>query len=273
MRAVIGAIVSHDGGPVEPRDLKIFAARARLPWGGGPRFFLSPGAGLVWIPAHAEAMPAGNIAISDRCLIVADGTLDNRAELARELDLSPEATEAADLSHLIAAAYERWGAGCALRLVGELALLVWDRFERRLLAVRDAVGLRELFTRNDGRRLFVASQLQMILERPTLANVDEEFVADFLACRAYCGPGTPFKDVRRIQAGHWLSFSAGQVETRQFWVPNALGFPEYRNDGELAEHFLGVLRDAVGRCLATGGRVWSELSGGLDSSAITVLAH
>jgi asparagine synthase (glutamine-hydrolysing) len=273
VRAVIGAVVSPDGGPVEMRDLEAFAACARLPWGGSPRFSLCPGAGLVWIPAHPAAVPAGNIAVFDRCLVVADGTLDNRGELARELGLSPEVTGAADLSLLIATAYERWGTGCALRLIGELAFLLWDRLERRLLAVRDACGLRELFTGNDGRRLFVASQLQMILERPTPADVDQDFVADFLACQAYCGPGTPFKSVRRIQAGHWLSLSAGSTETRQFWAPGTLELPEYRNDGELAEHFLSVLREAVGRCLATGGRVWSELSGGLDSSSITVLAH
>jgi len=285
VRAAIGAIISCDGKPVELCELKLLAARARLPWGGSPQFFLGEGAGLLSIPAFpvaahltASVPPAEAGYLGEepgRYVVVVDGTIDNRAELARKLGLPPLASTPEATSRLIATTYERWGANCAAHLHGEFAFLLWDRRERRLLAARDALGLRELFTRDLGRESLIASQLQMLLESPGLSGVDEEFVADFLSCRAYCGPGTPFKSVRRLQAGHWLSLSSSRSDTQRFWSPPSE--PEssagHRSDGEIEEHFLSVFREAVDRCLGTGGRVWAELSGGLDSSSITALAH
>jgi asparagine synthase (glutamine-hydrolysing) len=270
---VIAAILSRDGKPVELRELEQLAARARLPCKGVPLLYLFEGAGLVCVPAReAPSPPCGRNASPEfPCRVVIDGTLDNRSELVRELGLPPSAAVPAETPGLIAAAYERWGADCAAHLIGECAFLLWDGSKRKLLAVRDAFGLRELFYRTDVPQTLIASQLQMVCERPPISDLDEEFVADFLASPAHAGPGTPFKSIRRLEAGHRLSLSASQLEIRRHWSPTEQSAPGLRDDN--SERFLAVLKEAVGCCLATGGRVWSELSGGLDSSSIVSLAH
>jgi len=275
VRAVIAAIVSLDGAPVEVGELKRLAACARLPWGGAPKFFHGEGVGLAWIPAFSAAVCLPDVE-DLRYEVVADGTLDNRAELARELGLPAEAAAPGGEPRIIAAAYERWGADCSAHLIGELAFLLWDRGERRLLAVRDVFGLRELFYTEDRRQIRIASQLQMVLDRPDLSNLDEEFVADFLACWTHAGARTPFKTVRRLQGGHQMTLAAGRSEIRRYWRPLDRGLPAGRSEGDVAEQFLAVFQEAVNRCLNVGGKggtVWAELSGGLDSSSIVALAQ
>lgn len=267
MRAAIGAIVHLDGGPVPVEDLELLAARARLPRGGGPRRLACEGAGLVAIPAFREAA-APLLAAGERFVVAVDGSLDNRRELAAELGLSPAAGDAA----LIAAAGERWGPEAAARLMGEFAFLLWDRAERRLVAARDDFGVRELFYRKEPGRILFASQLQM-LGRPSLADLDEEYVADFLTGQVSIGPATPFRSVRRLQAGHRATVVAGRVETRRSWDLAERPPLEYRTDAEYGEHFLAVFREAVERSLETGGKAWAELSGGLDSSSIVCVAE
>lgn len=282
MRVAIGAIVNHDGGPVEPGELDRLCARAHLPWGGSPRRWFGDGCALLSIPAFERAPPRavtaardgdGAAAGDDRYAVVVDGSLDNGAELARELGLQEESAAPGNEAHLIAVACERWGDASAARLIGEFAFLAWDRRQRRLLAGRDAFGLRELFYTDGGRQFSAASQLQMLIARPGLSDLDVEYVADFLACLASRGPATPFKTVRRLQPGHRLTLAAGQVETRCVWEPADLALPRHETDKDYVDHFLALFQEAVEHCLASGQRVWAELSGGLDSSSITCVAQ
>jgi asparagine synthase (glutamine-hydrolysing) len=271
VRAAIGGIFHLDGGPVDPQDLGRLAARARLPAGGAPHVVRGEGAGLVWVPAFPGAAPPSRGA-DDRYDVVVDGTLDNRRELAAELGLGADAAGPGGEPRLIAAVYERWGEAGFARLIGELAFLLWDRAERRLLAARDAFGLRELFYREDGRTVCLASQLQM-LARPSLSDLDEEYVADFLTGQVSIGSATPFKGFHRLRAGHHLILAGGRLSTALSWDLAERPLLRYRRDEEYAEHFLTLFREAVERSLGTGGRVWSELSGGLDSSSIVCVAQ
>ena len=280
MRAIIGGIVNRDGGPIDRRELDLFAARARLPWGGKPRIQWGEGFGLVWIPtlpvdepaAFGAAADADRFGRSHRFAVVVDGTLDNRSELARELGLPAEDAAPGSEPRLIAAACERWGADCPGHLIGELAFLAWDRHERRLLAARDPFGLRELFFADTGNEVRIASQCCMILHRPALSDIDEEYVADYLASQEPWGSATPFKGIRRLESGHLLTVAPDRLESRGFWEP---GRPllRYRDPAEYVEHFRVLFQEAVERSLATGGRVWADLSGGLDSSSIVCVAQ
>jgi asparagine synthase (glutamine-hydrolysing) len=278
MRAAIGAIIDLEGGPVEPLEVEHLAAGARLPAGGAAWLVAGPAGGLVAVPAGRGAAPAGcGLAGSDRggparYDVVLDGSLDHRAELARELGAPREDAQPAGGPRLVAAAYERWGADCAAHLDGELAFVLWDRRERRLLASGDAFGQRQLFYACDGRRVRVASQLQMLVERPALSEIDEEYAADFLAGVPGYGPATPFKQVRRLEAGHRLSAGGGRLETSRWWFPGEEETTPRRSEGEAVEAFRALLEQAVVRCLGSGGRAWAELSGGLDSSSIVCLA-
>jgi asparagine synthase (glutamine-hydrolysing) len=276
MRAAIGAIVNLDGGPVPRSAVARLAGRARLPAGGAPTITGSGEAGLLRVPVEPCAAPPaaeGEGEAAGRCEVVLDGTLDNRSELARELGLPPIAATPAGSRQLVAAAYERWGEDCASHLVGDFALLLWDRRERRLLGARDACGLRELFYTLDGRELRVASQLQMLVEQPALSQIDEEYVADFLAGAAGSGPATPWKRARRLEAGHALTVAGGRVSTRRWWFPDERTWPRAWRDGEAVERFRELFGAAIRCCLESGGRVWAELSGGLDSSSIVCLAE
>ena len=80
-----------------------------------------------------------------------------------------------------------------------------------------------------GRQVRIASQCCMILDRPALSDLDEEYVADYLASQEPGGPATPFKGIRRLQSGHRLTVATDRLDTRRFWEP---GRPllRYRDD-------------------------------------------
>jgi asparagine synthase (glutamine-hydrolysing) len=61
---------------------------------------------------------------SSGAVITWDGRLDNRAELISELrdSLTFNSTDVA----IVAAAYEKWGADCFAKLIGDWALSIWN---------------------------------------------------------------------------------------------------------------------------------------------------
>jgi len=279
VRAVLGAIMTRDGSPVALADVQALADRARLPWAEKPRLILGDGFGLVWVPACTREQPTSPDGLAPwsreprRHEVVVDGTLDDRSELARRLGLPTGSDGPGSEPCLIAAAYERWGPAFLPSLVGELAFLLWDRTERRLLAYRDTFGLRELFYCESSRQFLVASQLQMLLDRPALSDLNEEYVAEFLSVQFFCGPMTPFRGAVRLQAGHQLTITGAHLATRRYWDfedrPLRQGTSE-----EHAERFLSLFQEGIEACCkSTTGRVWAELSGGLDSSSIVCLAQ
>ncbi len=283
MRAVIAAVVSLDGGPADPSELELLAGRAQLPRGGKPRLSVCQGAGLLWIPAQPAAggrigpepggpPDGGKPPIQGGCEVVVDGTLDNRVELARDLGLPAKVAAPGAEAGIIAAAYERWGVDCLPHLVGELAFLLWDPARLRLLAASDAFGMRELYYTVVDRQLRIASQLQMILPRPSLSDLDEEYAADYFVSSVSCRPSTPFKAVRRLQAGHLMIVAAGRLAAHRWWIPDPPSLPGDCDEDEVVSRFRTVLAESVERCL-DGRRAWAELSGGLDSSSIVCLAH
>src|SRR5689334_6763542 len=77
--------------------------------------------------------------------VVFDGRIDNASDLAQTLGVHRPAGACAEA--LILEAYRRWGAGCAARLLGDFAFIVWDPVERRLVAARDVAGDKPLYYR------------------------------------------------------------------------------------------------------------------------------
>ena len=74
--------------------------------------------------------------------IAFDGRLDNRAELAANLNINAaEQLEIEDIQ-LILRAYAQWGSDCVAKLLGDFAFALWDENHQQLLCARDFVGVR-----------------------------------------------------------------------------------------------------------------------------------
>lgn len=203
--------------------------------------------------------------------VVADARVDNRGDLERELGGVGAGWTEADL---ILAAYRRWGAGCGERIVGDFAFVVWDGADRRLLAVRDPMGMRPLYYRvESGRRVVVGSEVKQVLSAPGVeVRLDEGAVAAHLAGIFGRLDGTFYEGVDQLAPGHALEVRGEGERVWRYWEVDPGVRVEYRAEGEYAEHFLELFEEAV-RCRLVGDRpVGLFLSGGWDSGSIASVA-
>lgn len=273
---VISGVCRLDGGPVDRVIVgrmngaaELLVAHRQRTWFGGPVDFAFAGPEAS---DRESRQPRRDRA--GGCTLTFDGRLDNRKILLAGLRERGVGSHSDDVE-LTLAAYQEWGVDCARRLVGDFAFGLWDARRKRLLCVRDPLGVRPMYTLARGDLIYFASQLRQILaglsQNPTF---DLEFVADRLALgtdradAAY----TPYRGVARLNPGHLLIAENGRVRTERYWAWRAANRNRKADSEAYVEQFRETFTEAVQTRIRGSGRVWSDLSGGLDSSSIVSIA-
>jgi asparagine synthase (glutamine-hydrolysing) len=274
----IAAVVYGDGRSCTPADLDPMLAAAahrgpsgRLAWVSGP-------AGLGHLHLDSGLFrPSCRQPLAGRDGLIAltfDGRLDNRAELAAEIGTGDPDRGALSDPELVLAAYRALGEGCAARLLGDFAFVLWDGERRRLLAARDALGTRTLFYYWDGSLLLLGSEIGQLLAHPAARVApDEGAVADLVRLRFQDVERTFHKGVRRMPPAHFLTLGARNLSLRRYWQAPAEPRQDTLGGTDYAERFRELFEEAV-RCRIRSSRpVACLFSGGVDSSSALSMAH
>jgi asparagine synthetase B (glutamine-hydrolysing) len=185
-----------------------------------------------------------SLATSGNWTVAMHGFIGNWCELApaHGFDFPDDADNATKL----ALAYERLGSEMFAKLRGEFAIVVYDRSERRLLAVRDVPGCRPLFSGSFDGRTSLATEIRQVL-----AGADSQPEADregLLQEIFWVWPDrtrTHFRGVFRPLPGLATSIGGTRAEGTNngvsFWQPPSEERGSYDFDALSAE--LGCLLD------------------------------
>ncbi|MCY4634680.1 MAG: asparagine synthase-related protein [Acidobacteria bacterium] len=206
--------------------------------------------------------------------IIASARLDGRAALCETLGVPrPDRAGLLDAA-LILKSYERWGRACPEHLLGDYTFALWDAERDVLLCARDHIGTRPFFYAFTEKHFVFASDMDAVLAAPGVSgDLDEATVATRLTFGARSsGARTFYRAVRRLPAGHTLVVQRGTSQLRRWWCPDEVRPARGGADDALAEECLALLTEAVRDRVRDDGPIGVHLSGGLDSSAITVLA-
>ena len=273
----IGGICRLDGEPVDRRALRRMQDAAQLLLSCRRSSWVDGTVGLVCAAASVDDCSVGAELVNDarrRRAFVFDGRLDNRKELIADLRSHGATAESRD-SELALAAYEAWADDSAAKLVGDYAFGLWDGVRHRLLCVRDPLGVRPLYVLRGTDFVGFATQLRQVrAAREETPAIDLEFIADRVAHGVDRADAerTPYCGVSRLKPGHRLVVEHGRVRTERYWQWIAREETSVPQDWEYVERFRGTLFEAVESRMRGAGRVWSDLSGGLDSSSVVSIA-
>jgi asparagine synthase (glutamine-hydrolysing) len=204
-----------------------------------------------------------------------NGEIYNHASVRPMLEAAGHRYRTRSDTETIVHAYEEWGDDCVHRFRGMFAFALWDAPRRRLLLVRDRLGVKPLYwTVVDGRLLF-ASEIKAILESGLIhARPNPRVISEVLATRYTSSAETMFLGIHKLLPGHRLVFEDGRVRIDQYWdLPLDGADPdlERRPDAELVERFRDLLQESVRLRLMADVPLGMFLSGGIDSSAVAAL--
>lgn len=204
-------------------------------------------------------------------VITFTGRIDNRQELSISLS-PPKGVNAITDVELIAAAYDKWQTNSFSRLIGDWGIVVWVPEKREIHLASDFIGTRPLYYRPT--ELFVAwsTDLQTLMEISPGSELDRHYVAAFLT-RHPSYDRTIYEEIRQVVPGHYVICSSRGASLVRY-DPTVLGSRiEYGRSQEYEESLLHLFAEAVKSRLRSDGNVCCDLSGGLDSSSVTCVAH
>lgn len=204
--------------------------------------------------------------------IAANARLFNRAELTQAL-AGPGPTPITD-TQLILLAYLKWDLEFVSHLVGEFRLALWDMKLRRLVVAVDHFNARPLYYFYNQDILVISSVmsalhgLDEIAREPNLGVIARHDFKRFL----YEPGETCFKDIQFLAPAHLLIAEATGMKIKPYWRPT-LGEPLlFRREADFQEAFESHFAAAVRATLDPDKPTCLLLSGGLDSSAIALMA-
>ncbi len=204
---------------------------------------------------------------ADGVTITFDGRLDNRDELADTLGTDRAASDAVLGLH----AYLKWRESTAAHLLGDFALAVWDAGTRSLYAARDVSGVRPLLYRVGPGWIAWASEIDILAAG--VADVpapNEGMAGEYLTGIITSRHETLFRDIYRLPPAHALVASDAGIRTFSYWTPDPRAELRYRTDAEYEAHLSDLLTRAVSARLRTSRPAGVMLSGGVDSSSVTM---
>jgi len=206
--------------------------------------------------------------------IVFNGEIYNFASLRSQLERLGHRFATHSDTETIVHAYEEFGTECVQHLNGIFSFAIWDQPRRSLFIARDRLGVKPLFYAVTDDSVIFASELRVMLAHPRLTRqVDLVSFNDYLTFEYVPTPRSMIKGIRKLPPGHTLTVHGGRATVEPYWdVRLERSESGRKSEREYERELLDRLEESVRRELVSDVPVGVLLSGGLDSSAIAVMA-
>ena len=208
----------------------------------------------------------------NRYCLIYNGEIYNFIELRQKLENRGEIFFTNSDTEVILRGLLIYGIDFLQQCNGMFALALWDTVERKLLLVRDRLGIKPLYwARVPNGPLLFASEASAIASHPlfsTRLNLDA--LGHYLILSYLPGSASIYEGIQRLEPGSCLIFSAtGEVTTKNWWSladmwKNAPPCPEK----DVIPKFVELLDSAVSLRLISDVPVGAFLSSGIDSASI-----
>ncbi len=200
-------------------------------------------------------------------VIAFNGEIYNHLEIRRQLVGRGHKFHSQSDTETVLHAFEEWDTACLPLLRGMFAIAFWSESRKRLLLVRDRMGIKPLYWSRAGRDLVFGSEMKTIFAHPEIGRrLDLRGLDCYLAMNYVPSPLTLIEGIEKLRPGYWLEWVNGALRSEPYWeLPLR---PALNDEGEVTERLEELLQQSVREHLLSDVPVGIWLSGGLDSSTI-----
>jgi asparagine synthase (glutamine-hydrolysing) len=235
-------------------------------------FYVGPGIGLGHRRLSIIDLSTGDqpLANEDGTIqVVFNGEIYNFADVRAELERAGHRFRTHTDTEVIAHAYEEWGERAVDRFRGMFAFALWDEPRRRLLLVRDRLGVKPLFYAANREGVVFASEIKAIIADPDVPRAwSAEALDAYLTLQYVPSPRTIYRDIWKLPPGHLLVAENGRVAVRRYWDLTFTGDGDPLREQEYLEQLDALVTESVRLRLVSDVPLGAFLSGGIDSSLV-----
>lgn len=195
--------------------------------------------------------------------------LDNRRDVERWDHRGDRASTDLELVLRVVA---RYGSEYVSKLLGDFAFVVWNMKTRSGVAACDAFAVRRLYCAEYGRFLSFASRAEALA---TGARYEARYLLELISLHDSSGDLSVYAGVQQLPRASLALIRQRHCTIQKYWDPGEFEVqPSWASVEErTVETCRQLLSDAVRAHLTSNCGVWAQLSGGIDSSAVTSTAQ
>ena len=246
------------------------AVRHRGPDADG--FYIADGIGLGHRRLSIIDLATGDQPLANEdgtVWVVFNGEIYNFADVRVDLERAGHRFRTHSDTEVIVHAYEEWGERAVDRFRGMFAFALWDAPRRRLMLVRDRVGIKPLYYSVTASGVTFGSEIKSIVQDP---DVPRDWSADaldaYLALTYVPSPRTIYRAIAKLPPGHLLIAEPGRVSLRKYWDLTFTGDGDPARESDYLERLEALVTESVRLRLLSDVPLGAFLSGGIDSSTV-----
>ncbi|HMG09236.1 MAG TPA: asparagine synthase (glutamine-hydrolyzing) [Mucilaginibacter sp.] len=204
--------------------------------------------------------------------ITFNGEIYNYPEIRDELLKLRAQFKSVTDTEVILLSYLHWGTAAFSKLRGMFAFALYDKAQERTYLVRDTAGIKPIYYFAQNGALSFASEIRAFTTAGIATEKDPDWPIRFLAFGHIPEPFTTLKNVFSLAKGHFLCWNnASSTYTINAYKETSTKDP-ITDIHEARQRVKDALIKAVNRQMIADASIGVFLSGGIDSSLITLLA-
>ena len=214
-----------------------------------------------------SAMKDGNL-----YTIVYNGQLYNTKDLRSELEENGFTFDSYSDTEVLLKSFIFWKYDVVKKLNGIFSFAIWNSKKNEIFLARDLFGVKPLFYTIYNNTLVFASEIKALFKYPGIeAKLDEQSIAELFGIGPARTAGLGiFKNIYEIKPAHFGIFNENGLHIERYWKLESKVHTD--NLGKTCDNVRFLLEDSISRQLVSDVPLCTFLSGGLDSSIITLYA-
>lgn len=214
-----------------------------------------------------SAMKDGNL-----YTIVYNGQLYNTKDLRSELEENGFTFDSYSDTEVLLKSFIFWKYDVVKKLNGIFSFAIWNSKKNELFLARDHFGVKPLFYTIYNNTLVFASEIKALFKYPGIeAKLDEQSIAELFGIGPARTAGLGiFKNIYEIKPAHFGIFNEIGLHIERYWKLESKVHTD--NLEKTCDNVRFLLEDSISRQLVSDVPLCTFLSGGLDSSIITLYA-
>lgn len=214
-----------------------------------------------------SAMKDGNL-----YTIVYNGQLYNTKDLRSELEENGFTFDSYSDTEVLLKSFIFWKYDVVKKLNGIFSFAIWNSKKNELFLARDHFGVKPLFYTIYNNTLVFASEIKALFKYQGIeAKLDEQSIAELFGIGPARTAGLGiFKNIYEIKPAHFGIFNESGLHIERYWKLESKVHTD--NLEKTCDNVRFLLEDSISRQLVSDVPLCTFLSGGLDSSIITLYA-
>lgn len=210
--------------------------------------------------------------IDEEITIVFNGEIYNYQELRNTLKHYGHRFKTESDTEVILKAYRQWGVDAFEYFNGMFALAILDEKKQELVLARDHAGIKPLYYYTDRHCLYFASEMRAFQQVEKTFEENRNWQTAFLTFGHLPEPITTLKSVTPLEKGTALIIQLPSLKKQKqvFFKWKFTG--KLRNEEEALQLLRETMEQSVERHLVSDAPIGLFLSGGIDSSLLTLIA-